>query len=122
RWRYALAGGATMDAGCYPIQLVRFLAGAEPEVTGAHARLLFPQVDRFMRADLRFADGRNGRIVCSMLSPVLISARLVVRGDAGALRVFNPYLPHVFHRLQVRTRHGTRPDRARGEPTYVHQL
>ena len=30
RYRYDLAGGATMDVGCYAIHLLRFLADAEP--------------------------------------------------------------------------------------------
>src|SRR5689334_10727995 len=30
RYNYALAGGALMDAGCYPLSLVRFLIGLEP--------------------------------------------------------------------------------------------
>src|SRR5258708_15830292 len=42
RWRLDLAGGATMDAGSYPINFVRFVAGEEPEVTAAHAFLHSP--------------------------------------------------------------------------------
>ncbi len=42
RWDLALAGGATMDAGCYPIHMVRHLVGAEPSVTSARARLRSP--------------------------------------------------------------------------------
>ena len=61
RWDLALAGGATMDAGCYPIHMVRHLAGSEPEVTAAQAWLRSPGVDRLMVADLRFADGVTGR-------------------------------------------------------------
>ena len=32
RYRWDLGGGATMDLGCYAINMVRTLAGAEPEV------------------------------------------------------------------------------------------
>src|SRR5258707_5144235 len=35
RYRYDLAGGALMDAGCYPVSLVRYLMGAEPKVVSA---------------------------------------------------------------------------------------
>jgi predicted dehydrogenase len=122
RYRYDLAGGATMDAGCYPISLVRFLAGAEPAVRRAQARLLSPQVDYWMAADLEFPDRRSGRIVCAMLSPALFRSRAVVRGSAGELRVTNPYHPHWFHRLKVRSRQGTRSEHLSGENTYVYQL
>ena len=42
RYRLDLAGGATMDTGCYAIHVVRTLAGAEPEVVSAEARLASP--------------------------------------------------------------------------------
>ena len=45
-----------------------------------------------------------------------------VRGDRGEMRVFNPILPHVYHRLTVRTVDGTRSERVSGEASYVHQL
>ncbi|HKD75175.1 MAG TPA: Gfo/Idh/MocA family oxidoreductase, partial [Ktedonobacterales bacterium] len=39
RYQFSLAGGATMDAGCYAIHVLRLLAGAEPEVVAARATL-----------------------------------------------------------------------------------
>src|SRR5512134_1625297 len=59
RFNYQLAGGALMDSGCYPVSLIRFLAEAEPKVEKARARLLSPQVDHKMSADLSFEDGRT---------------------------------------------------------------
>src|SRR5687768_4333668 len=41
RYSRALAGGALMDAGCYPVNLVRLLGG-EPEVRSARALLKGP--------------------------------------------------------------------------------
>ena len=76
RYSWALAGGAMMDAGCYTVNMVRWLAGAEPEVVSAEARLARPNVDRYMRAELRFPDGRTARVTAS-----LFSARLA--GDQG---------------------------------------
>jgi predicted dehydrogenase len=122
RFRYDLAGGATMDVGCYTINLVRFLAGAEPEVVRAEARLSSPNVDRWMTADFRFADGRTGRITCSLLSSTLLRLRALVRGERGEMRVFNPFAPHFAHRLSVRTPAGTSVERVRGDATYTHQL
>jgi predicted dehydrogenase len=122
RYQLALGGGATMDVGCYAINIVRFLAGAEPEVMRAEAKLWSPGVDRSMAAELRFADGRSGRITCALLSASLIRASARVRGDRGTLSVFNPIVPHFFHRLSVRNEIGRRSERLHGDATYTHQL
>src|SRR5512145_2590214 len=101
RFKYELAGGALMDCGCYPVSLIRFLAGAEPRVEKAEAKLHKPQVDHRMCADLSFEDGRTARIVCGMLSPKLFASVLKVEGEAGSLRVLSPFQPHIFHRLTL---------------------
>ncbi len=122
QFRYDLGGGATMDVGCYAINLMRFLAGAEPRVTRAEARLIRPQVDRLMVADFRFADGRTARMTCALLSARLLRQGMVVRGTEGELRVTFPFLPHLFHRMTVRTRMGLRHERLEGASTYFYQL
>lgn len=122
RFDYALGGGATMDVGCYAIHMLRHLAEAEPEVLRARALLMAPEVDRYMEAEMRFPDGVIGRMSCSLLSGALFRIRIRVRGDRGEMRVFNPVVPHLYHRLTVRTVEGTRHERVNGEATYVHQL
>ena len=122
RYRLDLAGGATMDTGCYALHMVRTLSGAEPEVVSAHAKLSSPGVDRRMEADLRFPDGRTGRVVCSLFSRSLLRLGARVLGDAGELRVFNPLAPHLHHRLVVKTRAGRRVERVAGDATYTCQL
>lgn len=122
RYRYDLAGGAAMDVGCYTINMVRFLAGAEPEVVRAEARLLSPKIDRWITADFRFADGRTGRITGSLLSTSLLRLNVQVRGDQGEMSVFNPVAPHFYNRVTVRTPSGTSRERVAGEATYTHQL
>jgi predicted dehydrogenase len=122
RYRHDLAGGATMDLGCYCINQLRFLAGAEPEVAGARARLSSPEVDRWMQADLLWADGRRGRITCALWSSTLLKVSLRVTGDDGEMRVLNPTRPQSFHRLSVRSDGRTRRERIPGEPTYTAQL
>ena len=57
-----------MDVGCYAVNMLRFLARDEPRVVAARARLLRPQVDRWMRAELDFADGRTARAVTDHLA------------------------------------------------------
>ncbi|HZR85109.1 MAG TPA: Gfo/Idh/MocA family oxidoreductase [Candidatus Binatia bacterium] len=122
RYRIELAGGATMDTGCYAIHALRTLAGAEPEVVSARARLLRPEIDRAMAAEMRFADGRTGRMSCALLSARLFAISATVRGDRGEMRVFNFVAPQFYHRLTVRTPTGTRRERVAGDASYVHQL
>lgn len=122
RYRGDLAGGATMDAGCYTVHIVRTLAGEEPEVVRAEARLSSPGVDRCMEADLCFPDGVTGRVVCSLFSRTLLRLRAEAVGETGRVRVFNPIAPQYYHRISVRGRRGRRRERVSGEATYTHQL
>ncbi len=122
RFKYELAGGALMDCGCYPVSLIRFLAEAEPTVNRAQARLFATQVDHKMSADLSFADGRTAHLVCDMLSPKLFRSILQVQGEAGKLRVINPYHPHWFNWLSVHGHNGSYSERVRGENVYALQL
>lgn len=122
RYRYDLAGGATMDAGCYAVHLARLLGGEEPAVTRAQAKLRGTDIDRAMTAELRFPSGHTGRVTASMWSSTLlrISARAV--GDRGELSVFNPVGPQYFHRMVVRAGGKRRVERLSRRPTYEYQL
>ena len=122
RWNAGLAGGALMDVGCYTIHLLRTLAGAEPSVTSARARLKSPGIDRSVTADFSFADGRTGAIQCSMLSSKPLALWGRVTGERGTLRVLNPYAPHFFHRILVKAEGRRRVERVTRKPTYLFQL
>ncbi|ORB86261.1 oxidoreductase [Mycobacterium kansasii] len=122
RYNYSLAGGATMDAGCYAVHMVRTFGGSTPEVVSAQAKLRDPQIDRAMTAELRFAEGHTGRVRCSMWSTDLLQISARVVGDQGELRVFNPVLPHSFHRLSVRSADGKRVERFPRRASYAYQL
>lgn len=122
RLRYDLGGGATMDLGCYTISLLRYLAGAEPEVTQASARAAPAQVDRAMTANFRFPDGRTARMTCAFAWFAFPNVSIRVVGATGELRVINPILPHLWHRLTVHTDQGKRSERVAGESTYTYQL
>jgi predicted dehydrogenase len=122
RYQLDLAGGATMDCGCYVVSLARHLTGQEPEVVSARMKAMSPGVDRFMQAELRFPDGATGRVRCSMWSARLLELALRIRGEEGELRVLNPVMPQLFHRLRVRTRAGRRVEKVAGEASYTHQL
>ncbi len=122
RYRIELAGGATMDTGCYAMDIARFLAGGEPEVISAVARLSSPRVDRWMRAELRFTGGVDGRVTCALFSSTVLDVSARVIGSRGELRVFNPVAPHLFHRFAVRSGGKVRRERIAGDATYTHQL
>jgi predicted dehydrogenase len=122
RYQFDLAGGATMDAGCYPINCIRLLAQDEPVVVSARATLHGPVVDRAMAADFRFPGGATGRIVTSLWSRnvLRLSARAI--GERGQMRVFNYLAPQTFNLLTVRAGGKTRRERVHGEATYTYQL
>jgi predicted dehydrogenase len=122
RYRLDLAGGATMDAGCYAINMLRVLAGDEPTVVEARAKLSSPGVDRFLTAGMTFADGRTGRITCSMFSARVLRVAVRVVGDDGRLDVINPLQPQVWNRLTIRAGGSRASERVRGEATYNYQL
>ena len=122
RYRYELAGGALMDIGSYAVNMLRWLAEAEPDVVSVETRLLSPKVDRWLRAELRFPDGRTGRITCSLLSSTVLRLENRVEGSRGSLHAFNPLAPHFYNRLTVQGPDGRRRERVAGDATYTHQL
>jgi len=122
RYDLALAGGALMDAGCYPVHLLRTLAGGEPTVVSARAKLASPGLDRAMEADFELEGGGRGRIVTSLWSSHVLAVNARVRGEAGQLRVLNPFAPQHYHRLVVTAGGGKRVEHLTKEATYDFQL
>jgi predicted dehydrogenase len=122
RYSYGLAGGATMDAGCYAINCLRMLGPGEPEVLSARARLHRPDVDRAMAASFRFAGGVLGRMTASLWSGQLLRLDAKAVGDQGVMRVFNYVSPQAYNRLTVTADGYTRRERVTGEPSYTYQL
>ena len=122
RYRYDLAGGALMDAGCYPVSMVRYLMGEEPEVVHVKAKQIKPNVDSRMEADLSFPSGAKGNIICDMLSPRLFDSFLRVKERTGEMTVLGPFQPSWFHWMTVRTSKKTWRGNIRGENIYALQL
>jgi predicted dehydrogenase len=111
-----------MDIGCYSVHIVRTLADAEPEVARAVCKQRTPGVDRWIRAELRFADGRSGQVTAGMWSSSIYRAHVRVSGDRGVMNVINPLGPHVFNLVTVHGQGHSRRERVRGRPTYAYQL
>ena len=121
RYQLALAGGATMDMGCYPISLLRLLAPG-PRVISAEAKLSSPGVDRAMDAHFSLTDGGSAHIGCSMFSSSVLRLHAEITGDNGKISVFNPFSPQYGHRMKVTTSLGTRKERFSRKPSYDFQL
>jgi predicted dehydrogenase len=123
RYRLDLAGGATMDTGCYAIHLARTIAGEEPAVVSARAKLASEGVDRAMEADLRFPSGAEGRINCSLWSWKLGKIAAAVKLDGGEIRALNPIVPQLFHGLKWRKTGGSwNKEKFPKKATYAYQL
>jgi predicted dehydrogenase len=122
RWQLDLAGGSLMDIGCYAVHVVRTLAGAEPEVLWAVSKQRSPGVDRWIRAEMGFADGRTGLVTAGMWAGSVFRAYARVTGERAVMSVINPLAPHAFNLVTIRGRSGTRRERVRGRPTYEYQL
>lgn len=130
RYDYALGGGSNMDVGAYTSDMVLQIAAASgdpalagtPRVNEASARLLRPNIDRVMKANLRWESGCSGRIVNSLWSLQIPGIRLRVLGERGQLSVSNPVLPHLWHRLDTKIGGKPQHERVSGKSTYYHQL
>jgi predicted dehydrogenase len=125
RYRYDLAGGATMDAGCYALHAARFAGPGEPEVVGARAKLLRrggqASVDRAMSIDLRYPTGATGAAHTSMWSSTLLKIGLKVTGERGELSVPFFVLPRLAT-LKLTVDGRTTREKVRGDSTYTYQL
>jgi len=123
RYRLELAGGATMDTGCYAIHVARTISGEEPTVVSARAKLASEGVDRAMAAEVRFPSGAKGRINCSLWSWKLGKIAAVVELDGGEIRVTNPVVPQFFHSVKWRKAGGAwTKEKFPKKPTYAYQL
>jgi predicted dehydrogenase len=124
RWSLELAGGATMDLGCYVLnaarQVGRWLDQA-PSVARAEAALKKPDVDAAMRVELAYPGGIRGRLHWDMNA----NARQMVwtvTGTAGTAVVPAFAVPHLDNRIVI-TRDGSIEEQTLGDQTsYTYQL
>jgi predicted dehydrogenase len=122
RFRLDLAGGAMMDTGAYAMHMLRTLAGREPTVVSAEAKLASPGVDRSMRAEVDFGDGLTGMAVASLFSATLLRIKARVVGERGHMVADNPVAPQFLHRLVVSVDGKRRVERFEKTASYTHQL
>jgi predicted dehydrogenase len=122
RFDWSLAGGATMDLGCYPLHMIRYFSGPTPRVVSAKAETGPKNIDIAMDVDLELAGGVTAKMSCAMKKDSVINATFMARGDRGELRVINPIAPQRGHQLTVKTGAGEKSETVPGDTTFTHQL
>jgi len=124
RWSRELAGGATMDLGCYVLDAARNLGlwiNAAPRIVSADATMRAPEIDASMRVELAYPGGVTGQCVWDM-DAAERTMTWSVTGTAGAATSPAFAVPHLDNRLRV-TRHGRTTEEVLGEHTsYTYQL
>ena len=126
RWNLALAGGATMDVGCYAIHGLRTLgvvAGGEPSVITATAieRDDIPGMDATMEADLVYPSGLTAHFTTSFTVPEMdFTMRLV--GSRGEAFAHNFCVAGFDDRITLNVDGATRVEELGRRTSYTYQL
>ena len=90
RFNPDLGGGALLDAGSYPLSLIRLVMGQAPVRVMAQSSWAASGVDISTMAMLEYADGRRAQLMCAM--DVANVRRATICGTAGTLET--EYLNH----------------------------
>ena len=112
RMNPSLGGGSLLDAGSYPISIIRLVMQCAPKSVMAHAQWAESGVDISMSATLFYADGRTAQMSCAMNAANY--RRAVIAGSQGTVET--EYLNHTSNThshpfgylpSQLRVRKGT---------------
>lgn len=113
RMKPELGGGALLDAGSYPLSLIRLVMGCAPKSVRADATWASSGVDLSTMATLSYADGRRAQLSCAM--DAATHRRATIVGTAGTIET--EYLNHTsaqpgghpwgYLPSQLRVRRGT---------------
>ncbi len=122
RFDWSLAGGVTMDLGCYLLNMIHYFSGCRPRVRKAAALTGPPNIDVVMEAILELEDGVTARMSCSMSPDAPAEAGFAAKGERGELMVTNPVAPHHGHQLTLKTGNTVRQETVEGHATYTYQL
>jgi predicted dehydrogenase len=108
RMKPELGGGALLDAGSYPLSLIRLVMGRAPQSVHASANWADTHVDIALMATLLYADGRRAQLSCAMDGANHRMATIV--GSQGTIDT--EYLNHTSDRTQGHP-HGYLPSQMR---------
>lgn len=122
RFEWILAGGATMDLGCYSLHMIRHFSGMTPRVVQATAKVGPPKIDLAMEVEMQLGARITARMLCSMASDTRIAALFIARGERGEMIVTNPVGPHLGNKIVLKTADGEKEESASGDTSYTHQL
>jgi D-xylose 1-dehydrogenase (NADP+, D-xylono-1,5-lactone-forming) len=100
RWQATLGGGALLDVGCYCVRLARLLFDSEPVDVVARA-FTAHGVDAEVGAVVDFP--QEQRLLMSVGMRGASSTYTRILGDAGELRVVNPFHPRPNDTVQLLT-------------------
>lgn len=124
RWSLDLAGGATMDLGCYVLDAARHAGewlGGGPEIVAVEATLRSPGVDAPMRVSLAYPGGAAARCRWDMDAAQRVMTWSVTGTEGEATSVAFA-VPHTDNRLVI-TRNGRAIEEILGDQTsYTYQL
>jgi predicted dehydrogenase len=84
-----LGGGALFDLGCYPVNLVGMISGAEPVAISAEA-IPINGVDQILSAVLRYENGLIANIHCGWINEFR-SLGTTIMGTEGTLTIPEPF-------------------------------
>jgi len=104
RMKPEVGGGALLDAGSYPVSLVRLVMGERPLRVTATPVWADTGVDISMMATLEFADHRYAQVSCAM--NVANHRRAVIMGTAGTIEAEYINHPSAAVPSQLRIRRG----------------
>ena len=85
RMRRETCGGALYDLGCYPVSLILWLTGAEPEQIQAAGRFSSREIDLETSAILYFGNETTARADCAMIPGIGRLDRLHILGTGGEI-------------------------------------
>lgn len=104
RMKAELGGGALLDAGSYPMSLIRLVMGKAPARVMAHSQWTESGVDMSTMATLLYDDGRSAQLSCAM--NVANHRRATIMGTQGTIET--EYINHPTAQVpsQLRVRRG----------------
>src|SRR5215207_7259996 len=109
----AAGGGALLDIGCYPVQISRFVYGAEPRrVLGLVERDPEMKTDRLTSAVLEF---EGGRAAFTCATQLVAHQRVELLGTSGRVEIEVPFNAPPDHPTRIFVDDGSAPGGAKAE-------